>query len=118
MPSIKFFHLNNTLEMHRKSSGKHRHGRGTGRVKKWKILLTSSSWYLAVLLVSRVKSKVRNLGQSKEVITHLNNSRATCPLPQSSRAANLETEFLAIGLRVKKGDSRILTKSVKRLRGN
>jgi DUF1365 family protein len=118
MPSIKFFHLNNTLEMHRKSSGKHRHGRGTGRLKKWKILLTSSSWYLAILVVSRVKSKVRNLGQSKEVITHLNNSNNRCPTPQSSRTANLETGLVARGLRVKKGNSRILTKSVKRLREN
>ena len=79
---------------------------------------TSSSWYLAILVVSRVKSKVRNLGRSKEAITRPSNSNSRCKVPQSSREANLETEFLVIGLRVKNEGSRILTKSVKRLRGN
>jgi len=71
-----------------------------------------------MLLVSRVKNQVRNLGQSKEALTLPSNSNSRCKVPQSSREANLESEFLVIGLRVKNGGSRILTKSVKRLRRN
>jgi len=71
-----------------------------------------------MLLVSRVKNQVRNLGQSKEALTRPSNNNSRCKVPQSSREANLESEFLVIGLRVKNGGSRILTKSVKRLRRN